>query len=134
MIEAAEDPAAARAIVDQAEGALGVEDYCPFCVIMLAVPSARACADVGDREDAQRHLEEAEKSAGLWEGTAWQAAILETKAHLAATGGDEVTAQQLQVRAAELFEVSGQPMDAERCRISRCASRSRVAAVTASTA
>jgi DNA-binding SARP family transcriptional activator len=118
MIMAAENPAAARAIVDHAEAALGVDDQCPFCAIMLAIPAARACADVGDMQDARRHLQEAENSLQMWEGTAWQASILETKAHLAAADDDMAAAQQLRRSAAELFEASGQPRDAERCRSS----------------
>jgi hypothetical protein len=116
LIEAAEDPVAARAVVDQAEAALGVDDLCAFCAIMLAVPAARACAAVGDIEDARRHLLEAEKSARMWEGTAWQASILELKADLAAADGDAPVAVRLRRDAAELFEQSGQPLDAARCR------------------
>jgi ATP/maltotriose-dependent transcriptional regulator MalT len=118
MIVAAGNPAAARAMVDHAEADLGVNERCAFCAIMLAVPAARACADVGDMENARRHLREAENSARMWEGTAWQASILETKAHLAAADGDLPTAQLLRRSAAELFKASGQPLDAERCRSS----------------
>ena len=58
------------------------EDSCPFCSIMLAVPAAAACADVGDIDDARHHLAMAERSAALWKGSAWQAAIAEARAHL----------------------------------------------------
>ena len=116
MIDAAEDPVAARAVVDHAEAALGVDDLCQFCAIMLAVPAARACADVGDLADARRHLLEAERSAQVWEGTAWQASILEVKAHLAAAEGDQPGALRLRRDAADMFEDSGQPLDAARCR------------------
>ncbi len=116
MIAAAETPSAARAMVDQAAAALGTDDQCPFCAIMLAVPAARACADVGDLVDAKRWLTIAETSAQMWEGTAWQASILETRAALAAAEGDPDTAGQLRRSAAELFEISGQPLDALRCR------------------
>lgn len=123
MIVAAEDPAAAKAIVDHAEAALGITDQCPFCAIMLALPAARACADVGDLDDARRHMRQAERSAQMWEGTAWQASIRETQGHLAAVDGDLPAAQQLRRSAAELFEASGQPLDAERCRSSAAAAR-----------
>ena len=116
MITAAPDPAAARAIVEHAEGALGVADRCPFCVIMLAIPAALACADVGDLEDARRHLTLAEHSARRWEGTAWRASVLEVKARLAEVGDDLPAARRLRRQAAELFEASGQPLDAQRCR------------------
>jgi DNA-binding SARP family transcriptional activator/tetratricopeptide (TPR) repeat protein len=116
MITAASNPSAARAIVDDADAALGVSDRCPFCTVMLALPAARACAEVGDMDDARRHLHDAEVSARMWEGTAWQAAILETKASLAAAEGHLDAAAQLRGRAADMFEVAGQPLDARRCR------------------
>jgi tetratricopeptide (TPR) repeat protein len=116
MITAAPDPAAARAVVDRAEAALGVRDRCPFCAIMLALPAARACADAGDLDDARRYLRDAQASARLWEGTAGQAAILETKACLATAEGDLDAAARLLRLAADLFEDSGQPLDARRCR------------------
>ncbi len=75
MIRAAADGDAARAVVDRAESTLGTEDLCSFCNIMLAVPAVIACADVGDLDRARHHLQVAEKSAPLWEGTSWQAAV-----------------------------------------------------------
>ena len=62
MIEAAPDPVAARAVVDRAEATLGDDDRCSFCAVMLAVPAAIACADVGDIDEARRHLAVAEES------------------------------------------------------------------------
>jgi tetratricopeptide (TPR) repeat protein len=117
MIAAADGPFAAKAVVDEAEAALGFTDRCAFCSIMLSVPAARACADVGELEEARRYLQEAEQRARMWDGTAWQASILEAKAHLAAGEGDLPAALQLRRRAAELFEVSGQPLDAARCMV-----------------
>src|SRR4029077_19503606 len=88
MIQAAADPGAARAMVDRAESTLGTEDLCPLCNIMLAVPAIIACADVGDIERARHHLQVAEKSVHLWEGTSCKAAVLEARAHLAEAEGD----------------------------------------------
>jgi DNA-binding SARP family transcriptional activator/tetratricopeptide (TPR) repeat protein len=115
MIDAAPDPRSARSMVDQAAAAIGLSDQCAFCAIMLAVPSAKACADVGAIEDARRYLAVAERSALRWQGTAWQAAILEVRAHIAVAEGD-ATAALLQAQAADLFEASGQPLHARRCR------------------
>jgi DNA-binding SARP family transcriptional activator/tetratricopeptide (TPR) repeat protein len=116
MIQAAPGPEAARAVVDRAESTLGTEDLCVFCNIMLAVPAAQACAAVGDLEHARHHLAVAERSVRLWDGTSWHAAVLETRAHLAAAGGDGDGAARLRTEAAALFDQAGQPLDAARCR------------------
>ena len=115
MIRAAPDANSARAVVDQATATLGQEDNCTFCSIMLAVPAAAACADAGDLDDARRHLAVAERSAALWQGTAWQAAIAEARAHLHRAEGDRDATRRMLLEAAELFAAAGQPLDADRC-------------------
>jgi DNA-binding SARP family transcriptional activator len=118
MIAAAEGPYAARTIVEQARASASPTDQCLFCEIMFAVPAAIACANVGDIEDAKSYLAAAERSAELWQGTAWQAAILEARAHLARAEGDQAQAAQLLGDAAAIFDDAGQPLDAARCRAS----------------
>jgi DNA-binding SARP family transcriptional activator len=115
MIAAASDPNHARAIVDRAESSMGVDDACPFCSVMLAVPAAIACARSGDVAHGRYHLAVAERSATLWEGTAWEAALTEARAHLAAAEGD-LRAAELFDEAADQFARAGQPLDTARCR------------------
>ena len=116
MIAAADDAEAARAVVDAAEATLATTDNCSFCSIMFDVPATIACAGVGDLAEARRHLARAEKSASLWEGTAWQAATFEAQAHLARAEGDTADAIRYFERAGDLFEESSQPLDAVRVR------------------
>jgi DNA-binding SARP family transcriptional activator len=116
LIRAASDAVEARELVDQAEATFATEDRCNICQIMFSVPATIACADVGDLDEAHRHLAAAEQSASIWEGTAWQAAILEARSHLALAAGDPSEARSSTARAAEVFESSGQPLDAARCR------------------
>jgi len=127
MIAAAGDAEAARTVVHRAEATIGFADQCAFCSVMLAVPAAMACADVGDIQDAERHLQVAEKSAAMWEGTSWQAALLEARAHLSFAQGREQDSERLLTEAAELFEESSQPLDAARCRATRLGARSLMA-------
>jgi DNA-binding SARP family transcriptional activator/tetratricopeptide (TPR) repeat protein len=116
MISAADDPATARAIVDQARATTSQSDRCIFCEIMLAVPAAIACAEVHDIDEAKSYLATAERSAELWQGTAWQAAILEARAHLARAEDDDAKAARLLANAAAIFSDAGQPHDTARCR------------------
>src|SRR5262249_27236980 len=116
LIRAAPDAEAARAVVDRADATVGRDDLCLFCSVMLEVPAAIACADVGDVDAAQVHLERAELSAALWEGTSWQAGILEAGAPLSVAGGDVAEARSRLDEAAEGFLAAGQPLDAQRCR------------------
>jgi tetratricopeptide (TPR) repeat protein len=116
MILAAPDPQAAREVVDLAEAGTDTRDQCHFCAVMLAVPAAIACADVGDVALAREHLAVAERSTALWQGTAWQAATLEARAHLSAAEGDAPTAVRQLASAAHVFAQAGQPLDAARCR------------------
>ena len=67
-------------------------------------------------DDARRHLTAAERSARHWEGTAWQASLLEARAHLARVEGDEAAAATGLREAADLFAAFGQPLDEQRCR------------------
>jgi hypothetical protein len=116
LVRAAPDAAAARDAVHAADASTGESDECHFCAVMFAVPAAIACADVGDLPAARTHLLVAERSTAMWPGTAWQAATAEARAHLARAEGDAAATDRLLREAAELFDLSGQPLDAARCR------------------
>jgi hypothetical protein len=117
MIMAAPDLETARAVVDRAESTLGKEDHCTFCLIMLAAPAAQACADLGDLDEAHRQLRAAERSMTLWEGTSWEASLIEARAHVARAEHRDAEAERLFSDAAARFDAAGQPLDARRCRI-----------------
>jgi ATP/maltotriose-dependent transcriptional regulator MalT len=115
MILAAPDTAEALVVLERAEATLGMSDACPLCDIMLAVPAAILCADAGDLVAARRHLAVATTSATRWDGTAWDAAVLEARAHLTLAEGDQAGFHQLLDEAGRLFTRAGQPLDAARC-------------------
>jgi DNA-binding SARP family transcriptional activator/tetratricopeptide (TPR) repeat protein len=116
LITAAPDAMQARAVVDRAESTLGWDEVCPFCSIMLAVPAAIACARADDIEHAERHLAVAERSAVLWQGTAWEANLTEARAAVTAAKGDRERAHDMIRDAIARFDQAGQPLDADRCR------------------
>jgi hypothetical protein len=125
MIEAADSAAEARAVVDMAEATIGEIDRCPFCAVMLAVPAAIACADVGDLEPARHYLMIAEQSAARWEGTAWPAAVDEARGRLAAAEGRAADSATLLERAAGLFAAAGHRRAAQRCATAAAAAEAR---------
>lgn len=116
LVRAAPDPAAARAVVDQAAATMADQDRCQFCTIMLDVPATIACAAVHDVAAAREWLASAQRSAAIWQGTAWRAAVLEAEAAVLRAEGDEAAASVLLDEAAALFGEAGQPLDAARCR------------------
>jgi DNA-binding SARP family transcriptional activator/tetratricopeptide (TPR) repeat protein len=116
LIQAQPDPAAARAMVDRAVETMSHGDHCFLCIIMFEVPATRACAAVGDLQEARAHLAAAEESAGRWEGTGWPAAVLEARASIADAEGDRHGAARMRAKATTLYEAAGQLLDAERCR------------------
>jgi tetratricopeptide (TPR) repeat protein len=115
-IAAADTPEEAYAAAERADAVNGPQDACTFCQVLVEVPAAIACADVGDLAGAARHLAGAETSTRLWPGTSLQAGVLEARAHLARAVHDEPAAAALLTEAADRFQAAGQPLDAARCR------------------
>ncbi|MET0998211.1 MAG: tetratricopeptide repeat protein, partial [Marmoricola sp.] len=115
MITAAPDRATARALVDQAEATLGTNDACTLCGVMLSVPAAIACAEVGDVEAARHYASLAESSSTRWSGTAWSAAAQEAWAAVARAEGRSADSAALLEEAVRQFGLAGQPTDAARC-------------------
>jgi tetratricopeptide (TPR) repeat protein len=115
LISAAPDADAALAVVDEAAERLDEPFACIFCQVMIAVPASIACIEGGRLDEARAWLAQAERSAATWQGTAWQGAVAEARAHLARAEGADAAAGRLLADAAKLFELAGQPLDAQRC-------------------
>jgi DNA-binding winged helix-turn-helix (wHTH) protein/tetratricopeptide (TPR) repeat protein len=115
LISAAPDTEAALSVVDEAAERLDEPFSCIFCQVMIAVPASIACTEGGRLDEARSWLAQAERSASTWQGTAWQGAVAEARAHLVRAEGDRAAADRLLAEAASLFELAGQPLDAQRC-------------------
>ncbi len=95
---------------------MGENDRCAFCDVMFAVPAADRVRR-RRRPDAAPalYLDLAQVSADRWAGSAWQAAVAEARAHLAEALGQEREFAEWIAKAASLFRIAGQPLDAARC-------------------
>ena len=101
-------PTAARAVVDQAEAALGEDDRVhASATIMLAVPAAMACADAGDLDDARATCARPSARPRCGRGRPGRPAIVEARAHLHRAEGDAETARRRLIEAAELVQRRG---------------------------
>jgi tetratricopeptide (TPR) repeat protein len=115
LIAAAPDSDAALAVVDEAVETLDEPFACVYCQVMIAVPAAIACIEGKRLDQARDWLAQATRSAATWQGTAWQGAVAEARAHLSRAEGDESAAGRLLADAAKLFAIAGQTLDAQRC-------------------
>lgn len=113
---AAKDTARASVAVDEAERALFASDICQPCSIGFHVTAAMARARSGDLAGGRRHLDKAQRIAGMWQGGPWQAAVWEARGALRVAEGDRPQGLALFREAADLFARSGRPLDAARCR------------------
>lgn len=114
---AAESVVDALAVVHAAERWLtDAPRVCDPCSMNLRIEAARTCARAGDLTRARRHLAEAERITGLWQGGPWSAAVWEARAELRRAEGQAAQADALFLEAAECFAKLRRPVEASRCR------------------
>jgi hypothetical protein len=116
MVRRPRDPRRAVAIVDRADAELAAREVCPPCSMDFLVAAAITRARVGDLDGARDHLDRAERTAGMWQGGPWQAAVWEARGHLRRAEGDMGRARALFDEAGDLFARSRRPIDAARAR------------------
>jgi hypothetical protein len=106
----------ASAVLDQAERAISESQSCQPCSIGFHVTAAITRAQAGDLTGGQRHLEKAERIAGMWQGGPWEAAVWEARGTLRIAQGDREQGLALLKEAADRFARVGHPLDAARCK------------------
>lgn len=89
---------------------------CDPCSMAFRIEAARACARANDLSRARRHLAEAERISGLWQGGPWSAALWEVRAELRRAAGQNAQAAALFLEAAELYSTLRRPIEEDRCR------------------
>ena len=114
---AAKGPERASAALDDAERFLAGSSGCQPCSIGYQVTAAITRARSGDVIRSERHLDQAERIAGMWQGGPWQAAVWEARGHLRIAEGDRRQGAALLTEAATMFSEVGRPLDALRCRV-----------------
>jgi DNA-binding SARP family transcriptional activator len=116
MVEAAGTTERRMKIVEEGEAALSAGDVCQPCSMGFRIAASTACAEAGEFSRGERHLEDAERIAAMWQGGPWLAAVWEGRAALRRAQGDEAQAVALFREAADAFARVGRPIDEERCR------------------
>lgn len=86
------------------------------CSTGFRIEAARACARANDLGRARRHLAEAERISGLWQGGPWSAALWEVRAELRRAAGQTTQAAALFLEAADQFTALRRPIEENRCR------------------
>jgi DNA-binding SARP family transcriptional activator len=118
MVQQPREAEKAASVAEWADGQLAGADICQPCSMGYLVAASTARARVGDTEGGRRHLEQAERVAGMWQGGSWHAAVWEARGHLRLAEGDPGQAKALFREAAEAFAASGRRLDEARCRAS----------------
>ena len=115
QILAARTPDGAAAALSQAEGALPAPQVCQPCSIGFHIIASITRAHAGDVATAQRHLEKAERIAGMWQGGPWEAAVWEARGSVRIARGDRDQGLALLREAADRYAGLGYPLNAARC-------------------
>lgn len=106
----------AAAVVDDADRALAATAPCPPCSIGFHIAASVTRSAAGDVARSRRHLETAERIAGMWQGGPWEAAVWEARGRLRTAEGDAPQGAALLREAADRFARAGRPLDEARCR------------------
>jgi len=105
------------AAVAQAERLLAdATRVCDPCSINFRLQAASASARAGDLVRARRHLGDAERVAGMWQGGPWSAAVWEARARVRLAEGEPSLAVAFLREAADGFAQAQRSVDEARCR------------------
>ncbi len=110
------DPGGAVRHVRAAAASAARYSDCTTCSALLHPVAAEAYAAFGDAESARPHVAAAGRVADSFASTAWRAMAESSRGSLASAEGNRSRARGRFLRAAELYEMAGQPFWADRAR------------------
>lgn len=116
LLQLAEDPAEALAVLEQAETLLDASPACRFCPIGYWSEAAGVAARAGEPARGREFLDRAEGSAKLWRRGPWAAAIAEARSAVLHAEGDTARAETELHRAVEGYAARGQRLYEDRAR------------------
>lgn len=108
--------AAGRAVAQAERRLADMARVCDPCSMHYHLQAASASARTGELGRARRHLADAERISGLWQGGPWGAAVWEGRAALRLAEGEPAQAAAFLVEAAAAFAAAHRPVDEARCR------------------
>jgi DNA-binding SARP family transcriptional activator len=111
-----EAPAALAAVAQGERLLADTTRVCDPCSINFRLQAASASARAGDLVRARRHLGDAERVSGMWQGGPWSAAVWETRARVRLAEGEPSMAVAFLREAAAGFAQARRPVDEARCR------------------
>lgn len=116
-IQAAADEGGAAAALTRAERTLAAASrVCDPCSMSYRIQATMTRARTGELSLARRHLADAERIAGLWQGGPSSAAVWEARAAVRAAEGEPDRAAALLREAADEYARAGRTVDEARCR------------------
>ena len=109
--------------MDEAEISVrGPAETCPACRITFSAPAAIGAARAGDLDRATSYAKTSEMLATVMlRQPGWYAAVEEAHAHCALARRDLTMARTRFGKAAEAYQLAGQPLDDARCRAAQSA-------------
>ena len=116
-VRAEPDPGRAMAVIEVAETRMNGLPVCQPCSIGFYLAASIAASRGSDLARAREYLLTGEGVSARWSGGGWHAAVLESRAELAAAERRADDAPRLFEQAASGFDRAGQPLDARRCRV-----------------
>jgi tetratricopeptide (TPR) repeat protein len=122
-VRAAASAEQALDIIHEGDRLLAQHSYgCQPCSMGLRLSSATALAAMGELDQVNRRLDEAERIAAMWHGGPWAAAVWEARGVQRRAEGNEQRALSAFEEAASRYAALGRPMDEARCRAEIAAS------------